>query len=130
QRDASGKLMFASDPTYCCYMNKILPLEPVIKEMDVWISGVRGDQTANRKAMHEEEYTPDGSLRYHPMLHWNSKMIYQYAKAYNLPKHPLEEKGYLSIGCEPCTQSMFDEMAARGGRWSGMKKTECGLHTD
>ena len=129
QRDEDGNLYFASDPDYCCFLNKTQPMAPVLQQMDVWINGVRGDQNANRKAMQVEAKTPQGALRYHPMLHWTSKMIFDYAKQHNLPKHPLETQGYLSIGCEPCTRKFsFDN--DRGGRWYGMKKTECGLHTD
>jgi phosphoadenosine phosphosulfate reductase len=64
------------------------------------------------------------------MLDWNPKMIWQYQKEYNLPKHPLEEKGYLSIGCEPCTRKLDPEMQEREARWFGMNKVECGLNTD
>lgn len=130
QRDQYGRLMFTSDPEYCCYMNKIQPLEPIIQKMDVWINGVRADQNSNRKQFKVEEQTPDGTLRYHPMLFWTSKMIYDYRKLYNLPPHPLEAKGYLSIGCEPCTRSYLEENESRSGRWMGMSKNECGLHTD
>ena len=63
------------------------------------------------------------------MLNWNSKMIYQYQKEFELPRHDLESKGYLSIGCEPCTRPFDPEMEEREARWSGMKKVECGLHT-
>ena len=129
QKDQYGNLYFTSDPDYCCYLNKVQPMEGVTATMDVWINGVRADQNANRKNMKMEQDTPNGSLRYHPMLNWNNKMIFQYAAHYQLPKHPLELKGYLSIGCEPCTQR-FDLENNRDGRWFGMKKTECGLHTD
>lgn len=129
QRDKGGNLYFTSDPDYCCYLNKVQPMEIPMAKHDVWINGIRADQNANRKSMHAEEQTPDGKLRYHPMLNWTNKMIFQYASHHQLPKHPLETKGYLSIGCEPCTQKFtFDD--ERGGRWKGMKKTECGLHTD
>jgi phosphoadenosine phosphosulfate reductase len=63
------------------------------------------------------------------MLNWTNKMIFEYIKEYNLPKHPLEAKGYLSIGCEPCTKR-YNAGDERDSRWFGMKKTECGLHTD
>ena len=129
QRNKAGNMYFTSDPDYCCYINKIQPMEPVLQRMDVWINGIRGDQNANRKGMKVEQKTSQGCLRYHPMLHWTNKMIYEYSKKYNLPKHPLEAKGYLSIGCEPCT-SKFDIQNERDGRWKGMNKTECGLHTD
>ena len=64
------------------------------------------------------------------MLDWNMRMIYAYLKEYKLPRHPLEEKGYTSIGCEPCTRKMDLEMSEREARWYGMKKTECGLNTE
>lgn len=129
QRDLKGNLYFTSDPDYCCYLNKIQPMDIPMAKHDVWINGIRADQNANRKSMGSEMKTPDGKRRYHPMLNWTNKMIFEYASKHKLPKHPLESKGYLSIGCEPCTQKFsFDD--ERSGRWKGMKKTECGLHTD
>ena len=64
------------------------------------------------------------------MLDWNGKMIYQYLNEYKIPRHPLEEKGYTSIGCEPCTRKFDFETDSRDGRWFGLKKTECGLNTE
>jgi phosphoadenosine phosphosulfate reductase len=130
QRDANGQLFFTSDPDYCCFLNKTQPMEPILKSFDVWINGIRADQNANRATMKEEEQTPQGALRYHPMLQWTSKDIYDYRKAFNLPSHPMEQKGYLSIGCEPCTRKMLDGNNERNARWFGMNKVECGLHTD
>lgn len=129
QRDSNGHFYFTSDPDTCCFMNKTQPLEPYLMAFDVWINGVRADQNANRKSMKIEQPAPHGVLRFHPILDWTSKMIYEYAKAHNLPRHPLEDQGYHSIGCEPCTRKI-DLSDGRGGRWFGMKKTECGLHTD
>jgi phosphoadenosine phosphosulfate reductase len=131
QRDAAGRLLFTSDPDYCCYLNKIQPLEPILISHDVWISGVRGDQSKVRAQMKREEKAPNGVIRFHPMLGWSSKMVYDYIKENKLPKHPLEGEGYMSIGCEPCTRkidvnALLDD---RSGRWAGMNKTECGLHT-
>ncbi|MEM1217200.1 MAG: phosphoadenylyl-sulfate reductase [Bacteroidota bacterium] len=131
QRDTGGRFHFASDPAYCCYLNKTKPMEPILGQYDVWITGVRRDQNANRKNFPLEKPGPFDTLRFHPMLDWNNKMIHQYRKAYALPTHPLEAKGYLSIGCAPCTQKFaLGEGDERGGRWAGLKKTECGLHTD
>ncbi len=129
QKDEYGNLLFASDPDYCCFLNKIQPLDPILAEYDVWINGVRADQTAVRKAMKIEEESKFGTLRFHPMLDWDKKEIYAYIRKYKLPKHPLDEKGYMSIGCEPCTRKVVlgDE---RSARWFGMNKTECGLNTD
>lgn len=130
QRDMHGRLLFASDPDHCCYLNKTQPVNGLLATYDVWINGVRADQSAVRKAMKVEQPAPQNTVRFHPMLDWNSKMIYQYQKEYNLPKHPLESNGYLSIGCEPCTRKVDPEMMEREARWYGMNKVECGLHTD
>ena len=130
QRDAEGKLLFTSDPDHCCYLNKTQPMDGILRSNDVWINGVRADQSAVRAAMKVEQPAQHGSIRFHPMLDWNSKMIWQYQKEYNLPKHPLEEKGYVSIGCEPCTRKLDPEMQEREARWFGLNKIECGLHTD
>tara|TARA_R110002096_G_scaffold4954_11_gene23239 strand:- start:14958 stop:15614 length:657 start_codon:yes stop_codon:yes gene_type:complete len=129
QRDSNGQLFFTSDPDYCCYLNKTKPLEPILMTHDVWINGIRADQNANRATLKTEELTPQGALRYHPLLNWTSKDIFEYRKLHNLPVHPLEVKGYLSIGCEPCTRKSL-ELDERSARWFGMNKVECGLHTD
>jgi phosphoadenosine phosphosulfate reductase len=105
QRDAEGKLMFVCDPDYCCYLNKILPLEPVLHEHDVWINGIRRDQT-------------------------DSEMIRIYRQVFQLPGHPLEEDGYVSIGCMPCSSPAITTEDERDGRWKGLQKTECGIHTE
>jgi len=128
QRDNSGKFYFCSNTNYCCHINKILPLEPVLQEFDIWITGVRADQNSNRKTMKEIMDGPFGIERYHPMLHWNSKEVWEYRQKHKLPSHPLEEQGYLSIGCAPCTSSVFDD--ERNGRWKGKGKDECGLHIE
>lgn len=130
QRDSEGRLLFASDPDHCCYLNKTQPVDALLLRHDIWINGVRADQSATRKAMKVEQAAPHGTTRFHPMLDWNSKMIYDYQKQFDLPKHPMESKGYLSIGCEPCTRKIDPEMMEREARWYGMNKTECGLHTD
>lgn len=130
QRDANGQLLFTSDPDYCCYLNKIQPMEPLLNKFDIWINGIRADQNKNRAQMQEEQATPQGATRYHPMLKWTSKDIFNYRKEHQLPAHPLEAKGYLSIGCEPCTRKSIDDHEERNSRWFGLNKVECGLHTD
>jgi len=83
-------------------------MQSIIREYDVWISGLRRDQNAHRSNLRKEEHSDDGILRYYPILDRNSKDIREYKSAMNLPSHPLEAKGYSSIGCEPCTRSDFD----------------------
>ncbi|GAA4826098.1 phosphoadenylyl-sulfate reductase [Algivirga pacifica] len=131
QVDAKGEPLYKADPEYCCHINKVAPLEAVLKEYDVWVNGVRKGQTANRANMGKEGKAKHDVLRYHPILEWDSKMVYTYINKYNLPIHPLVKEGYFSIGCTHCTAkgnaaNGFDD---RSGRWSGSTKTECGLHT-
>ena len=130
QRDAHGALMYTWDPDRCCHLNKVQPMERVLAEHDVWINGVRADQSAARKAMQVEQPAGFGCLRYHPMLDWDARMIHAYRKEHDLPPHPLEAEGYLSIGCEPCTRKLMDGYDERSGRWFGLNNTECGLNTE
>ena len=131
QKDEKGNFLFCNDPDKCCYLNKTLPLDLVLKNYDVWINGVRKDQNANRSKLNIEEKAPYNTLRYHPMLNWTAKMVYDYLKINELKKHPLENDGYISIGCKPCTDKYSENIEdTRDTRWSGMNKTECGLHTD
>ncbi len=130
QKGSNGRLLFATDPDYCCYINKTEPLNNLLRSYDVWINGVRADQSAVRQAMQTEQEAPFGAIRFHPMLDWTAKMIFRYRQEHQLPVHPLEEEGYLSIGCEPCTRRIDPQMSEREVRWYGLNKTECGLHTD
>ena len=130
QKDSRGRLLFASDPDYCCYLNKTQPMEKVLRTHDVWINGVRKDQNQFRKSLAEVESAPFNSLRYHPMLNWSGQEIYAYLKEHDIPSHPLDQVGYFSIGCEPCTRKRHPELDEREARWFGMNKFECGLHTD
>ncbi len=127
QTNASGDLMFTYDPDYCCFLNKVQPVEALLKQYDVWINGIRACQNSFRSRFSEEEKTGNGVVRYHPLLKWSVQDMNAYISLYNLPVHPLEEKGYRSIGCEPCTRPANGNNM-RDARWAGMKKTECGLH--
>lgn len=129
QRNEQGNLLFASDPDYCCYLNKVKPLEPILMEYDVWISGVRADQSTNRQSFKKIDKGPYNTLQYHPMINWTEDDINRYINEYKLPRHPLHIQGYSSIGCMPCTRKVDPEYTdERAGRWKGLSKTECGLH--
>ena len=129
QRDAAGNLLFTFDPDYCCYLNKIQPVEKLLEHYDIWINGVRADQSKERSRLEVFQPTGARATRYHPMLDWSETQIAEYINKYDLPVHPLEAKGYRSIGCEPCTQPVHKQNS-REGRWYGMKKKDCGLHTE
>lgn len=129
QRDLEGNFHFISDPDYCCFLNKVEPLDKMLGHYDVWISGVRSQQSVARKNMKIEQEAPYETMRFHPLLDWTSKDIYTYRKQHDLPAHPLDDHGYLSVGCAPCTRKL-DLHNDRSGRWYGLNKTECGLHKD
>ncbi len=130
QLDPDGKLLFTSDPDHCCYLNKTQPMEQVLMRFDIWVNGIRGEQNSFRSDLKEEQTAKYDVLRFHPMIGWTSKDIFDYRKEYNLPEHPLESRGYFSIGCEPCTRKLDLDMQEREARWYGLNKTECGLNTD
>ncbi|MGB0196539.1 MAG: phosphoadenylyl-sulfate reductase [Flavobacteriales bacterium] len=131
QMTQHGNFLFASDIDVCCHLNKVEPMRALLNPGDVWISGIRADQSKVRAEKARLETDSAGVLRYHPFLEWTAKDVYRYIQTHNLPRHPLENDGYKSIGCVPCTRKWnaldFEE---RGGRWEGSAKTECGLHTE
>ena len=125
-----GKL-YERDPDACCAMNKIAPFENGLKDYKAWITGIRRNQADTRKSSEFVENYRDQLVKVSPLLNWNGKMLWDYAKKYDLPYHPLWEKGYLSIGCSPenCTRPVKLGEDPRSGRWAGTGKVECGIHT-
>jgi phosphoadenosine phosphosulfate reductase len=102
----------------------------LLRSHDIWITGVRRDQTQFRSDLREEVLGQYGTMKYHPMLDWTSQMIWDYRNTHDLPEHPLESSGYPSVGCMPCTRIWDELTASRDGRWSGTNKEECGIHSD
>ena len=117
------------DPNLCCFLHKVIPMQKALKGYRAWISGIRRDQTAVRAQAQILETPEDDLLKVNPLLNWTKKDIQGYIEKYNLPKHPLYDKGYRSIGCAPCTIAIGVNDDERAGRWAGKGKTECGLHT-
>jgi phosphoadenosine phosphosulfate reductase len=118
------------DPNLCCFIHKVQPMQTALKDMLAWISGIRRDQTSERAKAKILELQEDGLLKLNPLLNWTKADVKRYAEEHNLPSHPLFEKGYRSIGCAPCTVAIGLNDDERAGRWTGLGKTECGLHTD
>lgn len=116
------------DPDLCCYIHKVEPMQRALSGFRAWVNGTRRDQTEQRQRLAILEQLPSGLLKIQPMLNWTKTEINNYIETYNLPRHPLFGRGYRSIGCAPCTQPSFTE-DDRAGRWAGLDKTECGLHT-
>lgn len=120
--------LYRNNPDLCCFINKVEPLEAVRANYDVWISGIRRDQTEHRQTTVTVSETKNGQLKVCPLAYWTEKDVWTYINRNNLPVHPLLSQGYMSIGCAPCTRSIADGGNARSGRWAGQTKTECGIH--
>jgi phosphoadenosine phosphosulfate reductase len=116
-------------PDLCCYIHKVQPMQIALQGYKAWISGIRRDQTSVRAGAKILELE-DNLLKVHPLLNWTKTDVKNYMEENNLPKHPLYEKGYRSVGCAPCTIAIGVNDDERAGRWAGRDKIECGLHTD
>ena len=120
----------------CCGIRKVEPLTRKLAQVDAWITGQRKDQSLDtRQDIPEVQIdttfsTPESTLiKFNPLLNWSSAQVWDYIEAYQVPFNELHEKGFISIGCEPCTRSVLPNQHERVGRWwweSGKK--ECGLH--
>ena len=117
------------DPNLCCYLHKVQPMQNALKGYKAWITGIRRDQTSVRAKAKFLELQEDGLLKINPLLNWTKADVNRYIEKHNLPKHPLYEKGYRSVGCAPCTIAIGVNDDERAGRWAGRGKVECGLHT-
>jgi len=117
------------DPNLCCYLHKVQPMQNALNGYKAWITGIRRDQTAVRAKANFLELQGDGLLKINPLLNWTKADVNRYIEENNLPRHPLYEKGYRSVGCAPCTIAIGLNDDERAGRWAGRGKVECGLHT-
>ena len=118
------------DPSLCCFIHKVQPMQKALQDMKAWISGIRRDQTSVRANAKILELQDDGLLKINPLLNWTKEDVQRYAREHRLPAHPLFQRGYRSIGCAPCTIAIGVNDDERAGRWSGHEKIECGLHTE
>ena len=115
----------------CCKIRKVVPLSRALAGMECWISGIRASQSDNRGNMSDLEYDADKKLfKFHPLFGWSFEEVENFIKENNVPYNELHDKGYLSIGCEPCTRAVIKGQDFRSGRWwwenDGPK--ECGCH--
>lgn len=123
------------DVDACCAANKNEPMERAMRELKpkAWLRGIRRNQAESRKGAKFIDF----SNRYDchsisPLLNWTTRDMFQYMKQYDLPYHPLYEKGYASIGCNPlsCTRPIEAGEDPRSGRWAGSGKIECGINVE
>lgn len=115
----------------CCTIRKVHPLKKALAGYKVWITGLRAEHSPNRQNMPQLEWDPDNKIiKFHPILHWTTEQVTEYVKDHHLPYNHLHKKGFVSIGCEPCTRAIKEGEDFRAGRWwwEDANKKECGLH--
>lgn len=115
----------------CCTIRKIEPLNRALAGMECWVTGIRAGQSDKRREMQILEYDETRDIiKYNPLFDWSQNDVEQYIKNNNIPYNKLHDRGYPSIGCEPCTRPVLKGQDVRSGRWwwenDGPK--ECGLH--
>lgn len=115
----------------CCYVRKVEPLKRALAGNEVWVTGLRAEQSANRNSMKRIEWDEANQiLKYNPLLDWSFDQMIAYIEEYKIPYNPLHDKGYISIGCAPCTRAILPGEDPRAGRWWWENsKKECGLHS-
>jgi phosphoadenosine phosphosulfate reductase len=124
-----GPSLWQRSPDRCCYMRKVEPLRAKLSTLEAWIAAIRRDQTPDRAHAQKVEWDAKfGLIKINPLCDWTSDMVWDYVRSNDLPYSPLHDRGYPSIGCEPCTRPVDNGDDPRSGRWAGFAKTECGLH--
>ena len=132
-QEAEHGLLYQSAPDQCCKLRKVEPLFRAVAEYRVWITGLRREQAKSRAAL--EEFAlftlPGGKhvLKLAPLASWTTRDVWYACEVLSIPLLPLYERGYSSIGCEPCTTLPQDPNDPRSGRWAG-RKVECGIHIE
>lgn len=118
----------------CCEIRKVHPLDRALRDMLGWITGLRRAQTSTRSTINKIEIDPihNNIVKINPLADWDNDMVWSYIKHNDVPYNKLHDKGYPSIGCEPCTRAVEPNEDPRSGRWWWESSTlkECGLHWD
>ena len=115
----------------CCHIRKVEPLNRALRGAKIWITGLRADQSITREEMKMIEWDEQRSLyKFNPLIHWSLDDVRDYLKTNDVPYNPLHDKGFISIGCAPCTRALEPGEDIRAGRWwwEDANKKECGLH--
>ncbi|UVS77711.1 phosphoadenylyl-sulfate reductase [Actinokineospora sp. UTMC 2448] len=129
EQEAEFGLLNKTDPTKCCFLRKVVPLQRTLKNYDAWVTGVRrvdAPTRANTPIVQWDER--NGLVKVNPIAPWTDEEFSAYIAEHGILENPLVGEGYLSIGCAPCTSKPLPGQDARSGRWAGQAKTECGLH--
>lgn len=135
-RDKGLFSFYADGHQECCAIRKIQPLRRKLATVDAWITGQRQDQNVTRAALPQEQIdtafsTPGHQIaKFNPLSNWSSADVWSYIREYNVPYNTLHDRGFVSIGCEPCTRAVGPHQHERAGRWwwENADDKECGLH--
>ena len=132
QQESEFGILYRDEPTRCCQLRKVEPLMHALEPFEVWFTGLRREQSPTRKNLRKAEHhrLPSGKtvLKVSPLADWTWAKVWEYTGANRLKYLAQYDRGYASIGCEPCTALPKDPNNPRSGRWGG-KKLECGIHT-
>ena len=129
QDAALGPRLHGRDPDLCCYLRKVEPLQRALAGYDAWITGVRRDETPQRRSTRVVEWSASrGMVKVNPIAAWTQDQVDAYIAEHQVLVNPLVHDGYPSIGCAPCTARVAPGADPRSGRWAGTGKTECGIH--
>ncbi|PRY51011.1 phosphoadenylylsulfate reductase (thioredoxin) [Geodermatophilus tzadiensis] len=131
EQDAEhGPDLHQRDPDLCCALRKVQPLAQALAGYTAWGSGVRRDEAATRAGTRVVDWDAKrGMVKVNPLAAWTQEHVDAYVAEHQVPVNPLQEIGYASIGCAPCTRPVAPGEDPRAGRWAGRGKTECGLHS-
>jgi phosphoadenosine phosphosulfate reductase len=132
QQESELGVLYTNDPAKCCQLRKVEPLMASLEPFQIWFTGLRREQSPTRKNLKKIEHhrLPSGKilLKVSPLADWTWAQVWEYTGKHQLNYLPQYDRGYSSIGCEPCTAIPDDPANLRSGRWGG-KKLECGIHT-
>lgn len=115
----------------CCHIRKVEPLQRALAGNKVWVTGLRAEHSAARYDLQQVEWDETNQvIKYHPLLHWSTENVKEYISKFSIPYNPLHDRGFVSIGCAPCTRAVKAGEDFRAGRWwwEDADKKECGLH--
>ena len=115
----------------CCHIRKIEPLKRAFKNLDVWICGLRREQSVTRTNLDIVEWDENNNLvKLNPLVDWTEQQVWDYIKENNVPYNKLHDQGFPSLGCQPCTRAIREGEDVRAGRWwwEDPESKECGLH--
>lgn len=125
-----GPKLWASDPDQCCALRKVEPLRRKLATLDAWVTAIRRTQTAERADVRKVDWDAKFDLvKISPLADWTREKVWSYVVKNDVPYNELHDRNYPSIGCIHCTRAVKPGEDLRAGRWAGLGKTECGLHT-